>query len=269
MAFNKKFELSLRVLGNWEVTGPMADAWEKHLQDSAETIKDKLDEKLPDDGTFERELVNPSNTAYAPMLNPSFVSKSERTVDNIKSTRYRNLMDSFIRWKDNMGKAFATVDGVFAKFFKDRVTAAKDRWALKAGAGILRFTGDRVRGRSVAPITAYYLVGDLRASGWVPPTELIGGDPYNIARDGERTALKAAIMNRLVQGGMMISNASEAAAAEIIRQNAINTSLLNGFRDPAKAETFVTTPAVDKSFCLWETNPEGQLILHTQVGLTV
>jgi hypothetical protein len=269
MAFEKKFELLLHVPENWEVTGPMADSWEKGLHDVAADIKDKLDERLPDDGTFERELVNPSTTAYGPMINPAFVSKRERTAGNIKSTRYTNLVNSFIRWKDNLAKAFATVDGVVAKFFKDKVSAAKDRWALKAGAGILRFTGDKIRGRSVAPITAYFLVGEERATGWVTPSELVGGDPYNIALTGGRSALKAAILSRLIQGGMMITNAGPDAAAEILRQNTINATILSGLRDPAKADAFVATPAADKCFCSWETDVEGRLILHTQVGLTV
>ncbi len=266
--FNKKFELKLYVPANWEVAAHMADNWEKRLIESAELIKDKIDEKLPDDGTFERDVVNPSSNGYAPMLNPSFMSKSDRTTDNIRATRQGNMVESFQKWKENLAKAFVTVDGVVAKFFKDRVTAAKDRWALKMGAGALRLTGDKIRGRSVAPITAHYLVGEKRAMGW-----LSQGDeaqmPYNIAKDGQRPSLKAAVMNRLVQGGLMIIKAGSDATAEILRQNTINSELLTGLRDPAKSDDFVAVPAVDTCYCAWETDPEGRLILHTQVGITV
>jgi len=267
MAFEKKFELKLYVPENWEVAGHMADNWEKNLGNAGELIKDKLDEKFPDDGTFIRDLVNPSSTGYAPMLNPSFISKSEHNTNNIRSIRQGNLAGAFLRWKENMTKAFETVGGVAAKFFKERIAAAKDRWALKAGAGILRFTGDKIRGRSVAPITAHYLVGDMRAIGWMSQ-----GDeaqmPYSIARDGERPAVKAAILNRIVQGGLMVVKAGPEATDEILRQNTINAALLSGLRDPAKADAFVAVPAVDKCYCAWETDPEGRLILHTLVGLT-
>ena len=267
MAFEKKFELKLYVPENWEVTGNMADNWEKHLQDAAGDIKDKLDEKLPDDGTFIRDVVNPSSTAYGPMLNPAFVSKSERSPDNIRSIRQGNMAESFARWKANLVKAFATVDGVVAKSYKDKVSAAKDRWALKMGAGMLRFTGDKIRGRSVAPITAHYLVGELRAMGW-----LSQGDqaqiPYNIARDGERPSVKAAVLNRIVQGGLLIVKSGIDTSAEILRQNTINAGLLTGLRDLAKCDAFVAVPAVDKCYCAWESDPEGRLILHTVVGLT-
>ena len=268
MGFEKKFELKLYVPENWEVAAHMADTWEKNLGDAGALIKDKLDEKFPDDGTFIRDLVNPSSTGYAPLLNPSFVSKSERNTDNIRSIRQGNMAESFNRWKENMSKAFATVDGVPAKAFKEKIAAAKDRWALKMGAGALRFTGDKIRGRSVAPITAYYLVGDMRAIGWMSQ-----GDqaemPYNIARDGERPSLKAAILTRLVQGGLMIVKAGPEATAEILRQNTINAASLNGFRDPLKCDEFVDVPADDKCYCAWETDVEGRLILHTFVGLTV
>jgi hypothetical protein len=265
--FEKKFELKLYVPENWEVAAHMADTWEKNLGDAGALIKDKLDEKLPDDGTFIRDLVNPSSTGYAPMLNPSFVSKSERNTDNIRSIRQGNMADSFLRWKENMSKAFATVDGVPAKAFKERIAAAKDRWALKMGAGMLRFTGDKIRGRSVAPITAHYLVGDMRAIGWMSQ-----GDeaqmPYSIARDGERPSLKAAILTRLVQGGLMIVKAGPEATAEVTRQNTINAATLNGLRDPLKCDAFVSSYDANKCFCIWETDTEGRLILHTQVGLT-
>jgi hypothetical protein len=269
MAFEKKFELILHVPENWEVAAHMADNWEKHLGEAGALIKDKLDEKLPDDGTFIRDLVNPSSNAYGPMLDPSFVSKSERSNANIRNTRQSNMAQSFERWKENMVKAFATVDGIPAKAFKERIAAAKDRWAIKMGKGLLRFTGDRVRGRSVAPITAHYLVGEQRATSWIGAGDTADGDPYNIARDGERPSLKAAILNRIVQAGIMITNAGSDAAAEVTRQNTINAALLSGLRDPLKCDVFSATAGADKCFCIWETDVEGRLILHTQVGLTV
>ena len=267
--FNKKFELILRVPENWEVAGHMADNWAKHLSDAAELIKSKIDEKLPDDGTFIRDLVNPSTNAYSPMLNPSFVSRSERSVSNIRDVRQGNMSASFLRWKENMAKAFATVDGVVAKSFKDKIAAAKDRWAIRMGQGLLRFTGDRIRGRSVAPITAHYLVGDARATVWGGQGDTLDGQPYSVARDGERTSFKAAILNRIVQGGMMITKAGSDATAEITRQNAINTTLINGLRDTAKADVFVTTTGAEECFFLWEVDADSRLVLHTQVGITV
>ncbi|MFA5795159.1 MAG: hypothetical protein WC980_08890 [Candidatus Brocadiia bacterium] len=268
MAFNKKFELTLRVPENWEVAGHMADNWEKHMMDAAELMKGKLDEKFPDDGTFINTMVNPSSNAFGPFVNPAFMSKSERTLDNIRRTRQSNLSGAFLKWKENLAKAFATVDGVIAKLFKDKVQAAKDRWALKMGKGALRFTGDKARGLGVAPFATYYLVGDERAEIW-PAPGTADGKPYNIAKIGQRNAVKAAILQRFIQGGIMIANSGNDAADEILRQNGINAELLTSLRDPAKSDAFVDTPAIDKCYCSWEVDAEGRLVLRVQVGLTV
>jgi len=267
MAFEKKFELGLIARPQWEVAGHMADNWAKHLGEAGELIKDKLDEKMPDDGTFMGVLVEPAVNAYAPVLDPSFVSKSERSVEEIRNVRREKLERAFNKWKDNMTKAFATVDGVPAKFFKDKVSSAKDLWAMRM-AYILAFNGDKIRGRGLVPITAYYLVGDGRASSWVEAGDLANGEPYNIARSRERTSFKAALLNRLLQGGMMIVK-SQHQAAEILAQNQINAALLTGLRDPAKCDAFVATPAPDKCFCSWEMDADGRLVLRTQIGLTV
>ncbi|MFH1230473.1 MAG: hypothetical protein V1709_03150, partial [Planctomycetota bacterium] len=85
------------------------------------------------------------------------------------------------------------------------------------------------------------------------------------ARDGERNALKAAIQQRIIQGGQMIVN-SKFDATTIDRQNAVNTTLLNGLRDSAKCEPFATAPAPDKCLCIW-VKEEAYFYLHLLIGL--
>ena len=267
MPFNKKFELEIYVSENVEVAGHMPDLWAQRLADSAGLIKDKLDEIFGDEETFIKTLVKPSEDGFRPLIDSSFVSKSERSSQNIRSARRENMVQSFPKWKASLNKAFETVDGVVGKFFRDKVLAAKDRWALKMGSGMLRLTGDKVRGLGPAPVAAYYLVGDNRAKDWTGPAGTSNGEPYNIARDRERTSFKAALLNRLIQGGLMVIK-SEFDSAEITEQNTINASLLNGLRDPLKCDAFVAAPAVDKCFCAWKKDDEGNFILHVQVGLT-
>jgi len=268
MAFEKKFELKVYVSENVEVAGHMPDLWAQRLGDSGGLIKDKIDEKFPDEGTFIEKLVKPSEDGYRPYVNPSFISRSDRTSENIRSARRENMTKSFLKWKEHLAQVFATVDGVVAKVFKERVQAAKDRWALKMGAGMLRLTGDKIRGYGPAPIAAFYLVGDNRAKDWVGPAGTSDGEPYNIARNRERNSLKAAVLNRLVQGGLMVIKEGFDATG-MLAENTVNAAQLNGLRDPAKCDAFVAAPAADKCFCSWETDVEGNLFLHVQVGLTV
>ncbi|MBI4712771.1 MAG: hypothetical protein HY762_05660 [Planctomycetes bacterium] len=266
MPFTKKFELKLYVPEHWEVAADMVERWANGLKNAAETANVRRQAKIPDDGTFINVMASRATQEYRAYLNPAFKSKSDRTAENIQDTHSKNIVTAFDRWNDKINKAYATVDGVVAKQFKSQVDNAQDKWALQVGSKVLRFTGDKIRGRSVAPIAAYYLVGDERAVGWIRPSDLADGAPYDIARDGERVALKAAFQQRLVQGGQMIVN-SEYRASVLTSQNTINTALLNGFRDTTKADAFVLTPAADKCFCVWAM--DGTLLyLHIQVGLT-
>lgn len=268
MPFTRKFELELYVAENVEVAGHMPDLWAQRLGDSGELIKGKLDEIFPDEGTYIEKLVKPSEDGYRPYVDASFVSRNERTSENIRSTRRDNLTKAFSKWKSGLAKVFATIDGVVAKLFKESVQAAKDNWAIRMGQGTLRLTGDRIRGRGPAPIAAFYLVGDNRAKDWVGPAGTSDGEPYNVARDRERNSFKAAMLSRLVQSGLMIIK-SEFDTAEITVQNTVTANLLNGLRDTAKCDVFVTTAGSDKCFCLWKKDDEGNFILHLQVGITV
>jgi hypothetical protein len=267
MPFTKKFELKLYVPENWEAAQDMVERWAANLKNAAETANERRQAKIPDDGTFINQMASRATQSWRPMLNPAFKSKGERTAESIQDTHSSNIVTAFDRWNDKINQAYATVDGIVAKQFKSQVDNAKGKWALQVGAKMLRFTGDKIRGRSVSPIAAFYLVGDERASGWIRPSDLADGSPYDIARDGERTALKAALQQRLVQGGQMIVN-SEYRSSVLNAQNTINTALLNGFRDTAKCDILVTTPAADKCFCVWAM--DGTLLyLHIQVGITV
>jgi len=240
MAFVKKFEIKLYVPEHVEVAADMVARWAGNLKNAAHE--------------------------YRPMIDPAFRSKSDRSSKDITDSQAANLQTAFNNWNDKINRAFATVDGVDAKGFKEQVDASKDRWALKVGEKTLRLTGDKIRGRGVAPIAAFYLVGDDRAKAWLREGDLGGGDPYNIARAGERVALKAAIQQRLIQSGQMIIN-SKFDATTILNQNTVNTALLNGLRDPAKCDKFVLTPVANKCWCIWAMD-DTFLYLYVQVGLT-
>jgi hypothetical protein len=264
--FTKHFELKLYVPATWEVSGDMPLRWRDNLKNAAQYLFDRLTAKIPDDGTFINRVATPASQAYRSLLNPAYISKSGRTADDISNSHATNMGRKFSQWLTNLTKAFATVDGVQAKVFKEKVDAAIDRWAIAVGDKSVRLTGDKIRGRSVAPIAAFYLVGDKRASGWIREEDLADGTPTNITSDLQRTALKAAVMQRLLQGGMMVIN-SGSNPAVIAKQNDINAELLTMLKDPTRCDAFVATPASDKCFCSWAVDGSF-LYLHIQAGLT-
>ncbi|MFA5793699.1 MAG: hypothetical protein WC980_01320 [Candidatus Brocadiia bacterium] len=268
MPFQKKFELKLFVPATWEVAGDMPDRWAEGLKNNAERINDRRQAKIPDDGTFINRMATPASKGYALYVPGGYVSKRGRSAEGIRGSHTENLKKAFDDWNTKINQAFATVNGVVAKVFKDAVDNAKDRWAIKIGDKTLRFTGDRIRGRSVAPIAAFYLAGDERAQGWIREADLADGAPYNITSPREMNALKAALQQRLMQGGQLIVN-SEYHADLIASENAVNASLLTKLRDATRADAFVATPTPDKCFCAWVLDPTGLLYLHIQVGITV
>jgi len=265
--FEKKFEVKLYVPDTWEVTADMVARWAGNLKNAAEVINDRWQAKIPDDGTFINVMAARANEDFRPFVNPAYVTKGGRSVEDVGNTHKSNIVTAFNRWNDKINRAFATVDGVIAKVFKERVDATKDVWALRVGAKTLRLTGDKIRGRSVAPIAAFFLTGDRKAIGWLRPSDEAAGTPYSIARYGDEPSLRATIQQRLVQGGLMVIN-SEYDSDVILRQNTTTADILTGLRDPARCDAFVGTPAPDKCFCAWVR--DGNLFyLHIQVGLTV
>ncbi|MFH1231778.1 MAG: hypothetical protein V1709_09820, partial [Planctomycetota bacterium] len=264
--FTKKFELKLYVPASWEPSGDMPVRWRDNLKNSAVILHERLMAKIPDDGTYINQMVTPANKSYRSMIDAAFVSKSGRTAQDIGDAHAKNMGKRFTRWIDNLTKAFAEVDGVKAKAFKDKVDNAIDNWATEAGDKLLRLTGDKIRGRSAAPIAAFYLVGDERATSWIKQGDVADGSPYNITSELERSSVKAAVQQKLVQGGMLVIN-SEYQPDVIVAQNAINASLLTRLRDATRCDAFVTTTGADKCFCLWEME-DNFLVLHIQVGLT-
>jgi hypothetical protein len=252
-----------------EAAGDMPPKWSGGLVNNAPTINDRRKASVPDDGTFNTKVAIPSNAGFSPMIDASFVSKSEHNAAMIKQLHYDNLKKAFGKWNDALDYAFETVDGVVAKRFKDAVASKQDNWAIAVAQKTLRITGDKVRGRGISPIAAYLLVGDPRAMSMLRPSdEWLNGTAYDIARTGERPALKAAVQMGLVQTGLAIIS-SDFDSAIITAQNAVLVTLLNGLKDTTKCDAFATPYNPTKSYIAWVKDVDtGKFYLHLQVYLT-
>ena len=268
MPFVKKFELKLYVPVHSEVAADMVERWANGLKNAAEIMNDRRQAKIPDDATFIKTMATPANQAYSPYVADAFVSKSDRPASAIRATHAKNINTAFNRWNDKINEAFATKDGVVARDFKARVDSSKDRWADRVGDKVLRLTGDKIRGLGIAPFASYYMVGDVTVQQWLQASDSADGAPYDIARSRQRVALKAAIQQRLIQGGMMVIN-QEFDNDVILAENTVNAELLSGLRDPAKCDAFEAAPATGKCFCAWAKDANQLLYLWVQVGVTV
>lgn len=208
--------------------GDQPEKWADGLTGNAERINDRRNEKLPDDGTFNALVADPSSSSYSPMLDATFITKKGLTAPQIIRRQYKNLSGSFAAYSRKLDLAFATVDGVIAKRFKDQVVNSKDAWAEAVALKTLRITGDKIRGRFISQ-AAYWLTGDYKANRMTNEVQLIAGAPYNILGvGGLLSQFKAALMGLLTQGATNIFDADFLAEA-IEDENDRLETLANGF----------------------------------------
>ena len=130
---------------------------------------------------------------------------------------------------------------------------AKDVYAKGAAERILRMTGDRITGKSVAPIAVLWLTGDLIAKSLLRPgDDVIVGEPVDISASGMRSTFKAALNQRIIQAGILIIR-SGFKASTITAENAnlcatanalLNTALYESFVEPI--DPFKSHPGLDR-----------------------
>lgn len=211
----------------------MADKWALGLTTYAEIINQRRKDNVPNEMAYQNKLAEPSIQTWNGFVNPSFRSKAGRNADKIKDAHNKNIQSGYDQWSGRLDNAFATVDGVIAKHFKDQVAASKPYWTKEVGGKVMRLVGDRVRGEGATTIAVYWLTGEPMTVGMLRPqdTGVIGG-PYRIGREDLIQPFKAALMARLIQGGMAILN-SDYGTALITQENASTNSLVQGFVDPA------------------------------------
>jgi len=263
MADEIKLDLKVTIPPSLEVAGDMPDRWVEGMLNNAERMFDRWMEVLSSEGKFQDRVAEVASQKWRKMIDPAFVSEAGKSGDDVIRFHYKKLADAFTKLVERYGSAFATVDGVFGKFFKDRVIGAKDRWAIAVSNGTLRLTGDKIRGMVVPQVT-YWMTGDPKASKFTAHVELIGGSPYDFTKGGLRKQFRSAITNLLVSAGMYILRADMDAGA-IAAQNARLVDLANSFRK-AGVKPFVVGGGATDSLLEYEYS-DPEIKLHARIVL--
>ncbi|MBI5779537.1 MAG: hypothetical protein HZA49_08795 [Planctomycetes bacterium] len=263
MADEIKLDLLVTIPLNVEPAGDMPERWAEGLSNNAMRMHDRMLEVLPFDGEYQSKVAQPANQKWNPMIAPGFVSEAGKTQKNIQRAHYKGLANGYNKFMQNYEAAFATVDGVEAKRFKDRVNNAKDRWAEKAGQGILRITGDKIRGR-IAPQVLYWMTGDAKASKMTKHMEVLAGQPYDFTASGLRQQFRSALSSLLVSTGITILKA-DMEATEIADQNDRLVDLANRFSATGVKPFVVGGLAVDSLLQYEFADPEFKL--HARIVL--
>jgi len=258
------FEVKFRMPSSVEPSGDQPKKWAKSLTTNAELINDRRQRAVGSEGDFQAKMSGPSSVGFTDFVEGSeYVTRGGRSMDHIKEAQAANLENKFSQWSKALDYVFETIDGVPGKRFVELVNNKIDNtavaWALKG----LRITGDKIRGLGLATKAAYWLTGDNRGVDLIRAEDIvIAGKPTDTQKDGLQNAFKAAFVQKVIQAGMLISNAKY-SAARLTEQNAILNAVCNGYRDTAKADSFDGTNA----FCKFIVE-DNRVYLHVKAILT-
>jgi hypothetical protein len=225
----------------------MAQKWADVLTTLAPLINQRRKSKIPDEAAFQSKLAQLATQAWGKFigaLSPTYRSKSGRLASDIKNTHDKNIQAAFNHWSGKLDQMFATVDGIEAKRFKDQVAAAKQYWEAAVGTKMLRLTGDKIRGEGAGTIATLWLTGEESAAGMLRPqdTHVVGG-PYRVCLEDMIQSLRAALMQRFVQAGVLIFS-SNYDAAVIATQNGSINHLVQSLVDPSLGLTPFATGGI-------------------------
>jgi len=265
MANEIKLDLLVTIPPSVEPAGDMPDKWAEGLTNNATHIHDRMLEVLADEEQYNSRVAEPANQKWQGMLNPGFVSRAGLAADAINRAHYKGLAGAYNKFVDKYELAFATVDGVVAKRFKDQVNNSKDTWAYAVAQKILRITGDRIRGLIVPQVT-YWMTGDAVANKMTNGMEIIDGNPYDFTASGLRQQFKSAVMSLLATVGITIIK-SDMDTGVIAAQNGRLVALTNGFKTVA-VKPFVVGGGPTDSLLQYEYNVgDGTFKLHARIVL--
>jgi hypothetical protein len=226
------FEVKLEIPQVIAAAADIADKWARGLSDNAELIENRLRTSIPDEGSFQSKLASSAAEQWTAFMDPAYRTKRGRTKTQVVETFAKNIGGAFAHWLGKVTDVFATVDGVKAKRFKEAVSNARPHMLEQLREKMLRITGDKVHGIGAGTIAVYWLTGEPTVAGKLRPgDQLISGAPTRICQIEMDQAFRAALMNRFVQGAMMISNENYSVAA-FTEQNTINNHLVQSLVDP-------------------------------------
>jgi len=220
-----------RVVERTSVADRIGQQWVEGFQLNAERINDKRKLRVPDEKSYQDNVVGVSVKLFKKFLNPDFISRAGLNAEQIINKHIDKLEKSYNKYNERLNRAYGTVDGVPAKIFKDAVAASKKHF-MEGMSRLLPFTGTRAEGLGIAPLVVLWLTDDNVAAGLLTPSDkIVAGSPILVCKISIRSNFKSAVNPRLVQAGLAIV-ASKFDPKIINDQNDITNELIQGFVNP-------------------------------------
>ena len=237
------------------------EQWQEAMILNAPRINQKRKKKIPDQPRYEDRIAGSSIKTWGNFIDPNFVSRAGRTKSNIVATHARAISQGYAKYNQHLDEMFATEDGVPCKKFRDKVTAAADRYAQKARI-MMGLTGNKVTGYGCNVVIPLWIANDARIAGMIGPGDKMSGGPVDIIRPGLLVPFKGGIVSLLNQGGFMVAM-SRFSPEIMLYENMRNNDFLSGLQDSVKYEKFTTGGA---SHCDWVPDIDLGLCLEVQIS---
>jgi len=254
--------VKLQVLEPQQAGEEMVTKWLENLKANAERLNEMRKAIVKDEESFQRLFAGASQKLWPAFINPAYLSKSGLDADQIIEGRLKNLKEAFELYSGKLDAAFATVDGIPAKRFKEAVERAREAFSKGIAKRTLPMTGDRRAGRGPAAIAAYWLVDDNRVEEYLRAgDDVLQGGPIRVCLPRTEAVFKTALTGRIIQAGAFIIK-RERNAAEITKQNDQINHLVQSLVDPGLGLTpFATGGLSHVDFIV----DHGELYLEIQV----
>jgi len=240
------------------------DQWAETYKLNIPRLIEKFKAKIGDLKAYLAKIANPAIQGWQNVINPAFKSRSGKDAAGIRETQQANINRAYTKYEASLAHLFETVDEEEAKRLKEIIDNKKDVFAEGMSDRTLRLTGDKIRGRGVAPLASMWLTGDITVTAILRAGDLIlYGGPVDISKPGLRPQLKSGLNARLIQSGVAIIH-SEMDATRITSENTIINRFMDAMRDETVYEEFTAVLTPLKSHCGFFMR-DGQLYLRIQV----
>lgn len=210
----------------------IVNLWSATQKARAEYTAEKCLETISNSDAFQLRLAEPSNKGFAQFVNPDFCARSGLQAEEIIARQAANLKTAYQKFDSGVRHAYAEVEGMPARRFKERVDLRKEAYSSGAARKLLSFVGTRASGLGAVPIAAAWLVGDQKIAGSIRGSDSITeGGPFCIVELTHRPGFKAGLNQRLIQAGATIIDGAN--QPEVIKhQNDLTNHLIQGAVDP-------------------------------------
>lgn len=216
-----------------EAPDRIGQKWVDGLKTNAARIYENLLGRIPDAIKYQERIAEPSNREFNRLIDPGFVSRRSLSKSDIVTKHGKNIREGYQKFVRNLGYIFETIDGETAKRFKDKVERSKTNLLEELARRVILFGGIKREGRGPAVIAAGWLTNDHRILDWLRQGDRVEiGTAFQITRDQDRSALKAALVERLIQAGVALVR-SEFSPTVLTEQNTWTNRIVQGFVDPA------------------------------------